>query len=103
MTQFIMCAFSQFNIIVGDRLQPIEEISEGDPEGYDGMPELIDDDLPDLEPIIERPEDDENTQEEPQEEPQQEERQPIYETQQHQELLERLYYNLRVLYEDSNV
>jgi hypothetical protein len=97
-----MCAISHFNIIV-DRLQPIEEISEGDPEGYDDMPELIDD-LPDLEPI-ERPEDDENpTEEQPQEDVQEEEQQqPLYETQRHREILERLYFNLRVLNERRNV
>jgi hypothetical protein len=94
-----MCAFSQFNIIIEDRQQPLlNEISEGDAEGYyDDMPELIAD-VPDLEsasPIL-RPEDDE-------EQPEEETRPLLYESYeyQHQELMDRLYLNLRELYDDG--
>lgn len=101
-----MCAFSQYNIIVG-QLQPIIEINEDALESYDDdMPELID--LPDLEPAspIVHPED--NDQEEPQEEEPQEDDEPpplwYDETEeQHRELMERLYFNLRGLYEDRTV
>jgi hypothetical protein len=103
-----MCAFSQYNIIVG-QLQTIIEINEDALESYDdNMPELID--LPDLEPAspIVHPED--NDQEEPQEEEQQEEDEPpppplwYSETEdQHRELMERLYFNLIELYDDRTV
>jgi hypothetical protein len=94
-----MCAYSQYNILV-DRLQPIAEINEAEVEGYDDMPELIDDnDLPDLEPVtpIPRPEDDENDEQPEENEPHQPQEE---EEQLHQELVERLYFNLRGLYND---
>lgn len=97
-----MCAFSQFNIILEDRQQPlVNEISEGDIEGYyDDMPELIDD-LPELEPssplLLLRPEDDDSEIQQPEEE----ETRPLMSESYHQEIMERLYLNLRELYDDS--
>jgi hypothetical protein len=90
-----MCAYSQYNIIIEDRYnQPLNEID--DQEGYDDMPELIDD-LPDLEPaspVLLCPEEEEDM-----ENQQPEDEEIRYE---YQQLMERLNLNLRELYDSSS-